>query len=415
MPPKFDPNEIKIVRKHLYLSVCGLCSFPLPSLIQQRNDLLLVYLRCVGGEVGATTSLAPKIGPLGLSPKKVGDDIAKATGEWKGLKITVKLTIQNRQAKIDVVPSAASLIIRELKEPQRDRKKVKNIKHGGNLSLEQVVHIAKTMRPRSMARRMNGTVKEILVGTCTKFAVTVMLMATLVLTNKLIVKFKSAGLCPTCDILILQDLLRRYDLNSLFKEAMTSAEDDFCTLLAKVDADSNEVTDFHKALSLIDTEAQFTTSVDNETGSSGDLTTEADLADAQEDKSEADPNSVAASSDAVDFDRLKMRLLVSNFSKEQLSRYEMYRRSVFPKSFIRKVIQQTTGAATTMNVVIAMAGIAKVFVGELVEEALDIRDSWKESKEPLKPKHIREAYRRLNMKWKVFPMSSKKTNRSFLM
>ncbi|XP_040975690.1 60S ribosomal protein L12 isoform X3 [Aquila chrysaetos chrysaetos] len=30
------------------------------------------------------------------SPKKVGDDIAKATGDWKGLRITVKLTIQNR-------------------------------------------------------------------------------------------------------------------------------------------------------------------------------------------------------------------------------------------------------------------------------------------------------------------------------
>ena len=27
---------------------------------------LLVYLRAVGGEVGATSSLAPKIGPLGL-------------------------------------------------------------------------------------------------------------------------------------------------------------------------------------------------------------------------------------------------------------------------------------------------------------------------------------------------------------
>lgn len=25
-----------------------------------------VYMRCVGGEVGATSSLAPKIGPLGL-------------------------------------------------------------------------------------------------------------------------------------------------------------------------------------------------------------------------------------------------------------------------------------------------------------------------------------------------------------
>merc|ERR1712193_179569 len=34
-------------------------------------------------------------------------------------------TLQNRQAKIDVVPSAASLIIKALKEPPRDRKKVK--------------------------------------------------------------------------------------------------------------------------------------------------------------------------------------------------------------------------------------------------------------------------------------------------
>jgi large subunit ribosomal protein L12e len=83
-------------------------------------------LRCVGGEVGATSALAPKVGPLGLSPKKIGEDIAKATQDWKGLKVTCKLTIQNRVAKIDVVPSAASLIIKELKEPPRDRKKVKN-------------------------------------------------------------------------------------------------------------------------------------------------------------------------------------------------------------------------------------------------------------------------------------------------
>src|SRR3978361_807240 len=40
------------------------------------------YLRATGGEVGATSALAPKIGPLGLSPKKVGEDIAKATGDW---------------------------------------------------------------------------------------------------------------------------------------------------------------------------------------------------------------------------------------------------------------------------------------------------------------------------------------------
>ncbi len=32
--------------------------------------------------MGASSALAPKIGPLGLSPKKVGEDIAKATGDW---------------------------------------------------------------------------------------------------------------------------------------------------------------------------------------------------------------------------------------------------------------------------------------------------------------------------------------------
>lgn len=62
------------------------------------------------------------------SPKKVGDDIAKGTADWKGLKITVQLKIQNRQATISVVPSAAALVIKALKEPPRDRKKQKNSK-----------------------------------------------------------------------------------------------------------------------------------------------------------------------------------------------------------------------------------------------------------------------------------------------
>jgi large subunit ribosomal protein L12e len=58
----------------------------------------------------------------------VGDDIAKATGDWKGMRVTVKLTVQNRNAKIDVIPSASSLVIKALKEPPRDRKKQKNSK-----------------------------------------------------------------------------------------------------------------------------------------------------------------------------------------------------------------------------------------------------------------------------------------------
>jgi len=70
------------------------------------------------------------------------------------------------------VPSAASLIIKCLKEPPRDRKKVKNIKHSGNLTFDQIIDIARQMRPRSMARQLEGTVKEIL-GTAQSVGCTV--------------------------------------------------------------------------------------------------------------------------------------------------------------------------------------------------------------------------------------------------
>merc|ERR1712098_942126 len=92
--------------------------------------------------------------------------------DWKGLRITVKLIVQNRQAQVEVVPSASSLIIRALNEPERDRKKEKNIAHDGNLTLDQVIDIARQMRPRSMARKLHGTVKEIL-GTCFSVGCTV--------------------------------------------------------------------------------------------------------------------------------------------------------------------------------------------------------------------------------------------------
>lgn len=131
-----------------------------------------VYVRQYGGETAAASVLAPKIGPLGMSPKKIGDDIVKNTQAWKGIRITVKLAIQNRQAKVSVEPNATSLLIKELKEPIRDRKKVKDIKHSGNLTKAQVLKVAKEMRYKSDARAMWGTVKEML-GTCFAIGCTV--------------------------------------------------------------------------------------------------------------------------------------------------------------------------------------------------------------------------------------------------
>jgi large subunit ribosomal protein L12e len=136
------------------------------------DDVKIVIMRTVGGEIGSASSLAPKIGPLGLSPKKVGEDIQKATLDWKGLNVTVKLTVVNRQATVSLIPAASSLVMKALNEPVRDRKKVKNVTHSGNLTLDQVIDIAKEMRERSMARFLSGTVKEIL-GTCNSIGCTV--------------------------------------------------------------------------------------------------------------------------------------------------------------------------------------------------------------------------------------------------
>jgi large subunit ribosomal protein L12e len=64
------------------------------------DEVKIIILRAVGGEVAPASALAPKIGPLGLSPKKVGEDICKATKDWAGMNVTCKLTVQNRQAAV---------------------------------------------------------------------------------------------------------------------------------------------------------------------------------------------------------------------------------------------------------------------------------------------------------------------------
>ena len=140
MPPKIDPGTVTTI-----------------------------FIRTVGGQVGAVSTLAPKLGPLGLSPKKIGEQLSNATVNWEGLRVMCKLKVQNRQATVEVVPSAAVLLIKSLNEPLRDRKKVKGVKHDGNITMKNVILISKLLRNRSLSINLEGTIKEIL-GTAKSIA-----------------------------------------------------------------------------------------------------------------------------------------------------------------------------------------------------------------------------------------------------
>jgi len=109
-------------------------------------------------------------------------------------------------------------------------------------------------------------------------------------------------------------------------------------------------------------------------------------------------------------DDTEMKKAISQMNDEDLQRNEKFRRSTFPKSAIKKLISIIIGQAVNPNMVIAVAGLSKVYVGELVEEAKRVQIETGEDG-ALMPSHIHEAHRRLyrrmpNMKMiKRYPWS----------
>ncbi|XP_078428281.1 TBP-associated factor 11 [Wolffia australiana] len=97
----------------------------------------------------------------------------------------------------------------------------------------------------------------------------------------------------------------------------------------------------------------------------------------------------------------KMQAILSRFTDEQMSRYESFRRSNFQKSNMKRLLSSLTGCQKiSVPMTIVVSGMAKMFVGELVETGRMIMVERNESG-PIRPCHIREAYRRLKAEGKV--------------
>ena len=139
------------------------------------DEMKFITMKVVGGEPPSNAVLSAKLAPFGCNPKKAGETISKGTQEYTNIRIYVKLSIQSREIKnVEIMPTCSAYIIKALKEPKRQRKKEKGavFKHVGNLSFDQIKKIAENMRPKSLAREMKGTVKEVL-GSCVAVGITV--------------------------------------------------------------------------------------------------------------------------------------------------------------------------------------------------------------------------------------------------
>ncbi|KAG6431774.1 hypothetical protein SASPL_109857 [Salvia splendens] len=97
----------------------------------------------------------------------------------------------------------------------------------------------------------------------------------------------------------------------------------------------------------------------------------------------------------------KMQEILSQFTEEQMSRYESFRRSGFQKSNMKRLLTNMTGSAKiSIPMTIVVSGIAKMFVGELVETARVVMSERRDTG-PIRPCHMREAYQRLKLDGKI--------------
>jgi len=126
-----------------------------------------------GGQATAGPPLGPALGPLGVNVLAVVNKINEVTKDYAGMKVPVKVTVDTETKAFEVTvgtPTASALIVSELKIGKGSGSpKAQKV---GNLTMEQLVKIAKMKSVQLLAPDIKRAVKEIL-GTCVSMGVTV--------------------------------------------------------------------------------------------------------------------------------------------------------------------------------------------------------------------------------------------------
>jgi large subunit ribosomal protein L11 len=126
-----------------------------------------------GGQATAGPPLGPALGPLGVNVLAIVNKINEVTKDYAGMKVPVKVTVDPETKEFEVTvgtPTASALIVSELKvEKGSGSPKATKV---GDLSMEQLVKVAKMKRVQLLAADTKRAAKEIL-GTCVSMGVTV--------------------------------------------------------------------------------------------------------------------------------------------------------------------------------------------------------------------------------------------------
>jgi large subunit ribosomal protein L11 len=136
-------------------------------------DKKVVELLVSGGQATAGPPLGPALGPLGVNTMAVVNKINELTKDYAGMKVPVKVAVdvENKEFEVTVgTPTASALVVSELKIEKGSG--TPNTAKVGNLSMDQVIRIAKIKWAELLAPTLKGAAKEVL-GSCVSMGVTV--------------------------------------------------------------------------------------------------------------------------------------------------------------------------------------------------------------------------------------------------
>ncbi len=125
-----------------------------------------------GGKASAAPPLGPALGPMGVNIGQVVADINNKTGNFKGMQVPVKVTIDTDTKEFEIsvgTPPAAELI----KKEANIKKAASNpLEHIADLRIEQIIKIAKMKEDSLTGKDLKARVREI-IGTCNSMGVKV--------------------------------------------------------------------------------------------------------------------------------------------------------------------------------------------------------------------------------------------------